>query len=92
MTGLGLHFGGMASQRHRTRYPYSESVALADLGLNDEQLAAEAVASARDAIRACKELGLEPAEGLRQRAAGDPNRVAEFVDAYRNSGSDNAVA
>jgi hypothetical protein len=67
-------------------------VAFADLELTDEQLAAEAVASAEDAIRLFRGLGVEPDEGFLQRALGGPDRVAEFVEAYRDPGSDTAVA
>lgn len=82
----------MASHRHRTHYPYSESVTLADLELTPEQLATEAVASAQNGIRALEQLGLEPGAALRRRAAGDPQLVTAFVEANRRPGSENAVA
>ena len=82
----------MASHPQRTRFPYGESVTLADLELTVEQLAAEAIASAQDGIRALERLGLEPDDALSQRAAGDPAQVAAFVEAHSQPGSENAVA
>lgn len=82
----------MASHRHRTLYPYGESVTLADLELVPEQLAMEAVESAQDGVRALRQLGLESGDELRRRAEGEPDRVAEFVEAHRRPGSENAVA
>ncbi|MDH4335578.1 MAG: hypothetical protein OEW24_10085 [Chloroflexota bacterium] len=82
----------MASHRHRTRYPYGESVTLGELELTREQLAVAAVASAQDGVRALEQLGMDPGDALRQRAAGDPDRVAAFVDAHRPPGTANAVA
>lgn len=82
----------MALHRARTPYPQSGPVAFTDLGLTEEQLAAYAVTTAQAAVSLGERLGVDSTEAIRERAAGDPHRVAEFVDAYRDSGSDNAVA
>jgi hypothetical protein len=67
-------------------YPYGRHLrSLADLGLSDDQLARLAVADAQGAIRSLGALGLQPTDELRQRAAGDPGRVAAYVARYSTS-------
>lgn len=67
-------------------------VRLEDLGLSDEELAAEAITSARMGVKATLAAGAEPPPALLARAAGDPELVAAFVSKYRRPRTDSDVA
>lgn len=65
-------------------------VRLDQLELSDEELAAEAVATACDGVAGLRAVNVEPGPALLARAAGDPNQVAAYVarHQYRNSSAD----
>lgn len=65
-------------------------VRLDQLELTDEELAAEAVASACDGVAGLRAVNIEPTPALLARAAGDPELVAAYVDRhrYRNTTTD----
>jgi hypothetical protein len=58
-------------------------VRLDQLELTDEELAAEAVASARDGVAGLRAANIEPTPALLARAAGDPELVAVYVARHR---------
>ncbi len=68
------------------------AVRLEDLCLSDEELAAEAISSARMGVKATLAAGAEPTPALLARAAGDPELVAAFVAKYRRPSDESDVA
>lgn len=67
-------------------------VRLDQLDLSDEELAAEAVASARDGVAATLAANAKPTPALLARAAGDPELVAAYVARHRYRGTATDVA
>jgi len=67
-------------------------VRLHELDLSDEELAIEAVASARDGVAATLAAGHEPTPTLLARAAGDPELVAAFIAQIRREQNEADVA
>lgn len=67
-------------------------VRLHELDLSDEELAIEAVASARDGVAATLAAGHEPTPALLARAAGDPQHVAAFIAQIRREQDEADVA
>lgn len=67
-------------------------VRLDQLQLSDEELAAEAVASARDGVAATLAANADPTPALLARANGDPEQVAAYIAHHRYRGTNADVA
>lgn len=68
------------------------AVRLDQLELSDEELAAEAVATARDGVAGLRAVNVEPSPALLARAAGDPEQIAAYVSAHRHRNTNADVA
>lgn len=69
----------MDAHRRDGLYP----VRLDQLELSDEELAAEAVATACDGVAGLRAVNVESSPALLARAAGDPEEVAAYVTRHR---------
>lgn len=67
-------------------------VRLCDLDLSDEELAEEAIVSARAGVAATRAAGAEPTTAMLARAAGDPDLVAAFIAQVRRERDEADVA
>jgi len=67
-------------------------VRLDQLELSDEELAAEAVATALDGVAGLRAVNVEPGPALLARAAGDHEQVAAYVARHRHRATNADVA
>jgi hypothetical protein len=74
-------------------HPFSRHLgSLAELGLSAEQLARLATSDAAGGVAALEAVGLEPTDGLRRLADGDPEQVAAYLARHTAAARASGVA